>query len=145
MTGRSTKEWIGRTPDTKIPDRVRLRIWEREGGRCYLSGRKIMPSDAYDFEHKIALALWTGEGHGNRESNIFLALRDKHREKTARDMREKAKSDRVRKKHIGIRKPSKLRSAGFEPVAKQRRATSPIRPKFDGDVFARQRKEHEKA
>lgn len=102
---RKVPEWIGKTPDTKIPDHVKLRIWEREGGKCYLSGRKIMVGDAHDFDHKIALILWTGEGHGNRESNIFPALRDKHREKTRQDVAQRAKSDAIRKKHIGIHGP----------------------------------------
>lgn len=110
---RSVPEWIGATPDSKIPDRVKLRVWEREGGRCYLSGRKITPSDQYDYDHKIALILWTGEGHGNRESNIFPVIRAKHREKTKQDVKQRAKSDAVRKKHIGIRPPSQLRSAPF--------------------------------
>lgn len=102
---RAVPEWVGEDPDSKIPEKVQLRIWEREGGRCHLSGRKIRPpADLYDFEHKIALSLWTGEGHGNRESNIFLALRNKHREKTKLDVAEKARSDRKKKKHLGIKK-----------------------------------------
>lgn len=104
MAGRAVPEWVGKTADSKIPDHVKLRIWAREGGRCWLTGRKIMPGDAYDWEHKIALALWAGKGHGNRESNIAPALRAKHREKTKQDVAAKAKSDRVRKKHVGITK-----------------------------------------
>jgi 5-methylcytosine-specific restriction enzyme A len=126
IMARAVKEWIGATPDSKIPDRVKLRIWDREDGRCYLTGRKIMPSDAYDFEHVIAIALWVGDGHGNRESNIRLALRDKHREKTALDVREKAVSARKRKKHLGIRKPSKLQSRGFAKAPPQRSASRPL-------------------
>jgi 5-methylcytosine-specific restriction protein A len=122
---REVPEWIGKTADSAIPDRVKLRIWDREGGKCWLSGRKIMPGDAYDWEHKIALALWTGDGHGNRESNIAPALRDKHREKTKQDVKAKAKSDRVRKKHLGIRKPSQFQSRGFEKRPPQRKASTP--------------------
>lgn len=102
---RSVPEWIGRTADSKIPDRVKLRIWDREGGRCYLTGRKIMPGDEYDYEHVIAIALWTGDGHGNRESNIRLALKEPHKGKTREDRQLQAKSDRVRKKHLGIARP----------------------------------------
>lgn len=123
---RALPEWIGRTPDSKIPDRVKLRVMLREGGICYLSGRKITPSDQVDYDHKIALVNWTGEGHGNRESNIFPVIRAKHREKTRQDVAEKAASARVRKKHLGIRPASTMRSAGFTPRPKQRSATRPI-------------------
>lgn len=128
MTGRTPPEWIGKTADSKIPEHVQLRIWDREGGRCYLTGRKLRAGE-YDFEHVIALANWTGDGHGNRESNIRLAYRKAHREKTKQDRREKANSDRVRKKHIGIRKPSKMRSRGFDKAPPQNTATRPIRKK----------------
>jgi 5-methylcytosine-specific restriction endonuclease McrA len=123
---RSVPEWIGRTADSKIPDRVKLRIWDREDGRCYLTGRKIMPGDEHDFEHVIAIALWTGEGHGNRESNIRLALKEPHKGKTREDRQQKAKSDRVRKKHLGIRKAPTMRSAGFAKAPPQRSASRPL-------------------
>lgn len=101
---RSVPEWIGKSDDSAIPDHVKLRIWDREQGRCYLTGRKLRAGE-YDFEHVIALSLWTGDGHGNRESNIRLVYRPKHREKTAQDRKAKAKSDAIRKKHVGIYRP----------------------------------------
>lgn len=125
MSGRATSEWIGKTPDSKIPDYVKLRIWDRERGLCYLTGRKLRKGE-YDFEHVIALALWTGEGHGNRESNIRLAYRKAHREKTKQDRQAKAKSDRVRKKHALPSEPSSIRSAGFRKAEAQHTATRPI-------------------
>lgn len=126
MPGRSVPEWIGKTADSAIPERVRLRIWEREEGRCYLTGRKIRPGDKYEFEHVIALALWTGEGHGNRESNIRLALKEPHKVKTAQDRAQQAKSDRIRKKHLGIVSKPKWQSQGFPARQPQRTATRPI-------------------
>lgn len=123
---RQVPEWIGKTADTKIPDHVKLRIWQRESGRCYLSGRKITTSDQYDWDHKVAIILWTGEGHGNRESNIFPAIRAKHREKTKLDVKQRAKSDAVRKKHLGIKTGSSFQSAGFPQRPPQRSATRPI-------------------
>lgn len=113
MTGRSVPEWVGKTPDTPAPARVRLRVFEAHGGRCYLSGRKIMPGDAWELEHKRALSL----GGENRETNLAPALKDAHRAKTADDVARKAKADRVRKKHLGIWPAPirKLQSRGFEP------------------------------
>lgn len=102
---RSVPEWIGKTPDTKVPDHVRLRIFDREEGRCHLSGRKITLSDEWDLDHKVALI----NGGEHRESNLFPAIRDKHRAKTAEDVAEKAAVYRKRCKHLGIKAQPKLR------------------------------------
>lgn len=101
MTGRSVEEWIGATPDAKIPPRVKLRVFEAHDGRCWLTGRKIMPGDLWDMDHKIALC----NGGEHRETNLAPALREEHRKKTAEDVKMRAKADRVRKKHLGIHRP----------------------------------------
>lgn len=119
---RTVPEWIGKTDDTKVPDRVRLRIFEREGGKCWISGRKIRPGDLWDLDHKVALI----NGGEHREGNLFPALRDKHREKTREDVAAKAVAARVRSKHLGIRPASKLRSAPFPAHPKQSSATTPL-------------------
>jgi 5-methylcytosine-specific restriction protein A len=80
MTGRTVPEWVATHPDQAIPKAVKLRIWEREQGRCHLSGLKINAlKDAYEFEHVIALA----NGGEHREFNIKLALKAAHKAKTA--------------------------------------------------------------
>lgn len=101
---RAVEEWIGKTDDTPIPARVRLRVFERYGGACYLTGRIIRPGDRWDIEHIKALSL----GGEHRESNMAPALVEPHKIKTAQDRRVKAKTDRIRKKHLGIRKPSRF-------------------------------------
>jgi 5-methylcytosine-specific restriction enzyme A len=133
MSPRAVPEWIGSSPDAKVPDRVQLRIWEREGGRCWISGRKIMPGEPWDLDHKIALI----NGGEHRESNLFPALRNKHREKTKADVAEKAATARVRKKHVLPRKPSRLRSAGFAKSGPQKSASEPLSDKFQ--IFRRER------
>lgn len=100
---RAVDEWIGKTDDAKVPPRVRLRIFEREGGICHISKRKIMASDLWDLDHKIALI----NGGEHRESNLFPALRDKHREKTRADVAEKKAVRAKRLRHLGIHKSSK--------------------------------------
>jgi len=111
MIARELPEWVGKTPDTPAPARVRLRVFEAHGGRCYLSGRKIMPGDAWELDHVRALI----NGGLNVESNLAPALKAAHREKTNADVAEKAKVARVRMKHLGIWPASKrpLRSRGF--------------------------------
>lgn len=93
---RKVQEWIGEMPDTKVPPRVRLRVFEKWGGCCYLSGQRIRPGDQWDLEDIIALI----NGGQNRESNKAPALKDKHKEKTARDVAEKSMIARKKAKHF---------------------------------------------
>lgn len=113
---RTVPEWIGATDDTPPPRKVRDRIWLREGGRCYLTGRKIQVGDAFDYEHVIAIA----NGGENRESNIRLALKAAHKVKTRADRDEQSRTERMRAKHFGYFPKTKrpLKSRGFEPSRK---------------------------
>lgn len=110
---REQPEWIGATPDTPVPARVKIRVFERYGGVCYLSKRRIRAGEPWDVEHIIAI----GCGGENRERNLAPALVEPHREKTARDIKTKAKIARVKAKHLGIYpKPkgnARLRSRPF--------------------------------
>jgi 5-methylcytosine-specific restriction enzyme A len=103
---RSNPEWIGKTDDAKIPAHVKLRIFERTGGICHISGRKIMPGDKWEVEHILALCL----GGEHRETNLAPALTKPHKIKTAQDLAQKAKNDRVRKRHLGVQKPRTIRA-----------------------------------
>lgn len=99
---RTVPEWIARHDNQKIPDRVKLRILERENFTCHLTGQKIDTlRDEYDFDHRVALIL----GGEHRETNLFPAKREPHRRKTAVEMKVKSKIARTRKKHLGIAKP----------------------------------------
>lgn len=120
---RSTEEWIAKHDDQAIPPRVRLRVFERHGGICHLSGRKIMPGEPWDCDHVIALI----NGGEHRESNLAPALRDKHREKTVEDVRQKAITADKRMMNLGIKpKRNRIQSRGFDRSAKQRSASRPI-------------------
>ena len=112
VAGRSVPLWVGSTPDAKVPTRVRVRVFQAHGGKCHLSGRKIMPGDAWDLDHVIALSC----GGTHSEDNLAPALRDKHREKTRDDVKVKAKIARVKAKHLGIfpRSKRKIQSRGFQ-------------------------------
>lgn len=111
---RTVAEWVAKHDDQAIPKLVKLRIWEREGGRCYLSGRKIQYGEAFQYEHVIALS----HGGEHRESNIKLALTEPHKVKTRQDVKTAAKLKRVALKHRGLWPKSKaqIRSRGFAPT-----------------------------
>lgn len=96
---RSTPEWIGASPDAKIPPRVRLRVFERDNGACQCGCTiKIRPGDIWQTDHIIALA----NGGKNIESNLRTLLANHHKIKTAQDVAEKAKVYRKRAKHLGL-------------------------------------------
>lgn len=98
---RSVPEWIGAAPDAKIPPRVRARVFGDHGGICYLSNRRIRSGEAWECDHIIALC----NGGEHRESNLAPALCEPHKIKTKADVREKSKVARIRKRHLGIKKP----------------------------------------
>lgn len=102
---RSVPEWIGKTDDAPIPARVARRVFDTWDGICHVSGRRIDPvRDEYQIDHIKALC----NGGENRESNLAPILIEPHREKTRRDVAEKNKVERVRRKHLGIRSPSRM-------------------------------------
>lgn len=107
---RATPEWIGKTPQSKVPPRVQLRVFEAYGGRCHISGIKIRPGDKFEMDHIVALI----NGGENRETNLAPALVKYHRQKTSQDVAEKAKTAKVKMKHLGITRPKqKIKSKGF--------------------------------
>lgn len=98
LGGRSIDEWIGKTPDAKIPEKVKDRIWVRCGGRCHLSGAKLVKGrDDIEWDH--IKPLWAGGEH--RETNIAPARKESHKEKSAEDHSAMSKADRIRRKANG--------------------------------------------
>ncbi len=122
---RSVDLWVGKTDDTRPPPRVRLRVFDKHDGICHISGRKINPGDNWELDHIVALV----NGGKNDESNLAPALKDAHKPKTAADVAAKAKTDRVRKKHLGIGTGKKALIPGSKGTRFKR--------KIDGTVVAR--------
>jgi hypothetical protein len=97
--GRAIEEWVGKTPDEVPPEHVQLRIWDRQNGRCYVTGRKIAPGDKKELEHILALA----DGGENRERNLAWIIIGAHKEKTSEENSRRAEERKVRKNHVGIK------------------------------------------
>jgi 5-methylcytosine-specific restriction protein A len=118
---RALAQWIGATDDAMPPPRVRLRIFQAHGGRCYRSGRLIRAGDKWALDHILAII----NGGKNVESNLAPILEDAHKEKTAEDLAIKSKTYRMAAKHAGTWPKSKtpLKSRGFS-----RRPKSRLRP-----------------
>ncbi len=122
MTARDVPEWIGAKPDSAIPPRVKLRVWERQDGRCALTGKKIMPGDAWEVDHIVALI----NGGENREGNLQVVLATAHKVKTRADVADKAKVNRLRLAHLGMK-----------PKPKRGLSHPTLRRKMNGQVEQR--------
>lgn len=77
----------------KITKLVRARIFEREGGKCYLCGEKIIGE--WDADHELAREL----GGSDDEANLRPAHKDCHRSKSKADVKLIAKGNRLIRKH----------------------------------------------
>lgn len=101
---RSVPEWIGKTDDSRPPPHVRARIFDARGGICFLSGRKIQAGERWELHHVKEIR----EGGENRESNLAPVLIGPHRKFTAEGKRRQGANDRVRRRHIGIKKNRRI-------------------------------------
>ena len=101
MTGRTVPTWTGETPDSAIPRLVKARIVMRQDGFCAAHpGEKLRPGH-FDFDHELPLCL----GGTHSEENIRAICKPAHKAKTAEDVSRKAKADRQRLAHLGLKKP----------------------------------------
>jgi 5-methylcytosine-specific restriction protein A len=126
---RSVPEWIGKTDDTPVPPRVRLRVFERFGRCCDPAGgcgRAIRPGNAWTCDHVKAIV----NGGANRENNLHPLCTWCEPPKTRSDV--KLKSDAYRKglRHAGI----KLRPIGRPLMGT---VASGWRKRMDGTVERR--------
>jgi len=122
---RTLPEWIGKTADSAVPPRVRVRVFDRYGGRCQCGcNRKILVGEKWDCEDTIAII----NGGERRESNLKPWLSEHHPKKTAADVAEKSRVYRKRAKHLGValRKGPKIASRGFQKRPPQRTASRPV-------------------
>jgi 5-methylcytosine-specific restriction enzyme A len=102
---RTVAEWVAKNDDKAVPTRVRLRVWERAQGFCEKCGRKIRSGMIWHVDHMHALAL----GGEHRERNMRVICTECHHIKTGGEAAVRAKSDRIRAKNIGIKKPRSIR------------------------------------
>ena len=127
---RALPEWIGKTSNTTVPPRVRLRNLAASGNTCGISGLTIRAGDAWQTDHKVALIA----GGENRESNLHPVLTKYHRLKTAREITEKAQVARSSKAVMGVKaKKPLIRSPGFpeKTLARIPRQTLPPRQIYE--------------
>lgn len=98
---RSVPEWIAKHDDQPIPAAVKDRIALKAERCCQKCGLEIVGKLRAEFDHIVPLIL----GGKHAESNLQLLCNECHAAKTVRDVKLKAKVTRVRKRHLGIKKP----------------------------------------
>lgn len=121
-TARSVAEWIGVTPDTAVPPRVRLRVLENFHHTCAGCTRPIATGDAWTCDHKQALI----NGGENRERNLQPLCAWCNPAKNAADVADKSKVYDRKLNHAGIHK------AKGRPMPGTR--ASGVRRRMDGTV-----------
>lgn len=107
---RKLPEWIGKTDDTKVPPRVKQRVYDKAGGVCHICKLPIKQGETWHADHIKALI----EGGENRESNLGPAHGHCNLAKANEEKTRKAKVQRTKEKHSGARRPAqKIQSPGF--------------------------------
>ena len=121
---RKVDEWLGRSDDANPPTSCKLRILDKQDGRCNTCGVRFDVKVKADFDH--IQPLWIGGE--NRENNLQAICSVCHGKKTATEATVRGKVNR-------------LRSATIEPKKKGRpidgSKTSPWKRKMDGTVVRR--------
>ena len=93
--------WVGKTDNSAIPPRVKIRVFLLANGKCQNCKRFIAGKLTAEYDHVTALI----NGGANCEENLQLLCCECHGQKTKADVAEKSVTARVRAKHIGLKKP----------------------------------------
>lgn len=108
---RSLPEWSGSTADAKIPPRVMERVARKADGHCVKCTRETGPALPGECDHIVPLVL----GGEHRETNLQWLCVPCHAAKTKLDVKLKAKVARIRKKNLGVKKPSRFPGSRNSP------------------------------
>lgn len=104
----------------------RVRIFDAAGGVCHLCGLKIDGTrERWDVEHRTPLHM----GGADDPSNMSPAHVGCHRDKTAAEATTRARCDRVRARHLGVRRQ------GSRPIPGSR--STPFKRRIDGSIVRR--------
>lgn len=96
---RKLPEWIGKTDDTPIPTRVKVRIFDKFDGICQGCGNRIIGKLVPNYDHILSII----NGGENRENNLQLLCTICHAIKTKIDIKEKALVYRKKAKNLGLK------------------------------------------
>jgi 5-methylcytosine-specific restriction protein A len=127
-----TLEFIPHTKRTKMNRARAARIFLARNGICFICRHQIRQGDRWYVEHPVPLA----QGGSDKDEDLWPAHTACKAEKDATDAASKAKRDRLVTASWDNGGKPKLQSRGFQKAEPQRRATTALTPKFDGDIMA---------
>ena len=115
LAGREIPEWIGKSENTNIPIRVRLRVSLRFSLKDAITGLPLRKG--WHMDHKTALRDWVKTDeypHGNVEHNLQPVNADVNTTKAALENSDRKKITRIQRKQIHIEMPKvKIQSKPF--------------------------------
>jgi hypothetical protein len=130
-------ELIPHTKRRKMTRARAAKIFLARNGICFNCRRQInQQTERWFIEHPDSLA----QGGSDDDEHLWPSHYDCKPEKDAADAKAKAKRDRLVTANYmpdGVPKRPAFQSRGFEPAPPQRKASTPPRPKFPGDVMSR--------
>lgn len=132
---RAVPLWVGKNDDSMPGIHVLLRLYARQNGLCACGCTRVMSfeRDEIDCDHIVPLR----DGGPNDETNLQLMLQEHHRGKTRDENIARGEERRHKAKAFASLRKPKLTGPGFRKAAPQRRASTPIPEKFEGDILAR--------
>lgn len=96
---RSVPEWIGKSDDEEVPDRVKTRIFNRDKWQCQVCTRPLRYGDKPECDHVRAII----NGGENRERNLWTLCKWCHAIKTKADVARKSMTYRSHRRRAGLR------------------------------------------
>jgi hypothetical protein len=131
-----TLQFIAPTKRRSMTKARAARIFLDANGVCCNCGGQIRQGEQWFVEHVTSLA----QGGADDDKNARPAHTKCKAAKDATDAASKAKRDRLVTAGWDNDSKPKMQSRGFAKSAGQRKATSPITPKFPGDLLGTARK-----
>jgi hypothetical protein len=125
-------EYLAPTKRKKMTQKEAARLFLLHNGICCNCGQQIKSGERWFIEHVDALVLGGAETDDNRRPSHVEKCKAK---KDAADAAARSKRDRIVTAGWQRDERPKMRGQGFRKAAPQRKATTPIEPKFAGDIL----------
>lgn len=137
---RKSEGWVAKHDDQAIPESVQRQILESQMNAdgliiCPDCGNPIRPGQKKAFDHRIPLI----DGGKHCQANLRAIHENPcHAIKTIAEAKARTKARSQFAAVHGIKtSKSSLSNAGFAKAPRQSKASTPIKPKFEGDILAR--------